>query len=340
MKQKLLFLAVLCGINMTVKAQTNVFPADGNVGIGTINPGAKLEVQSMAGGVTNPSVLIGGNGGNASLTINSNSTSNYSYQTFAQGGIGEWEMGATGDGNGNFYLNPNIQRGYSNSAFFIQRDGNVGIGITNPAYKLDVNGDARVGDLSSRHYLNITSPEWPEIRFETPSSNGKIRIGVAHADNAGYHIQEGDMYIYTMDINSMPFVLRKTGNILLNTTIGSVGIGTTTPDQKLTVKGKIHAEEVIVDLNVPAADYVFAKDYALMPLHKVEQYVKTNSHLPDVPSATEIRDKGLSVGDMQNKLLQKIEELTLYAIEQNKTITKQQLQIEYLNNKFSKLEQK
>jgi len=77
---------------------------------------------------------------------------------------------------------------------------------------------------------------------------------------------------------------------------GSVGIGTITPDQKLTVKGKIHAEEVIVDLSVPVADYVFAKGYDLMSLHKVEQYVKNNSHLPDILSAFEIKEQGLSMG--------------------------------------------
>jgi hypothetical protein len=101
---------------------------------------------------------------------------------------------------------------------------------------------------------------------------------------------------------------------------GNVGVGTTIPDQKLTVKGKIHAEEVIVDLNVPMADYVFKPTYKLMPLHEVEQFVKTNSHLPEIPSATEITKNGLSMGEMQNKLLQKVEELTLYIIEQQKEI--------------------
>lgn len=101
---------------------------------------------------------------------------------------------------------------------------------------------------------------------------------------------------------------------------GNVGIGTTIPDQKLTVKGKIHAEEVIVDLNVPVADYVFKPNYKLMPLPEVEQFVKANSHLPEIPSATEITKNGLSVGEMQNKLLQKVEELTLYVIEQQKQI--------------------
>jgi hypothetical protein len=121
------------------------------------------------------------------------------------------------------------------------------------------------------------------------------------------------------------------------TSAGNLGIGTTNPDQKLTVKGKIHAEEVIVDLNVPVADYVFKPTYKLMPLPEVEQFVKENSHLPEIPSAKEITKNGLSMGEMQNKLLQKVEELTLYMIGQQKTIDLQQAQIKELNNKLSKL---
>jgi len=100
----------------------------------------------------------------------------------------------------------------------------------------------------------------------------------------------------------------------------NVGIGTINPDQKLTVKGKIHAEEVIVDLNVPVADYVFHPTYKLMPLNQVEQYVKTNNHLPEIPAADEVSKNGMNMGEMQNKLLQKVEELTLYVIEQQKQI--------------------
>lgn len=87
--------------------------------------------------------IFGGNGGNAAITINSAGTSNYAYQTFAQGGTGKWEMGATGDGNSNFYLNPNVQNGYSGAAFSILRNGNVGISNTAPTYKLDVTGGVR-----------------------------------------------------------------------------------------------------------------------------------------------------------------------------------------------------
>ena len=85
------------------------------------------------------------------------------------------------------------------------------------------------------------------------------------------------------------------------------------------MNGTIHAREVKIDVT-GFADYVFDQNYKLMPLNKVEQYVKANSHLPDIPSATEVGKNGINIGEMQNKLLQKLEELTLYVIEQQKQI--------------------
>ena len=114
---------------------------------------------------------------------------------------------------------------------------------------------------------------------------------------------------------------------------GNIGIGTTQPDQKLTVKGKIHAEEVIVDLNVPGPDYVFEDDYPLPPLSEVEQHIKQNKHLPGIPTAQEVAENGMSLGEMQTKLLEKIEELTLYVIELKK-------ENEVLENKVARLEEK
>jgi hypothetical protein len=109
----------------------------------------------------------------------------------------------------------------------------------------------------------------------------------------------------------------------------NVGIGTLNPDSKLTVKGKIHAEEVKVDLNVPA-DYVFQKyfdgyseinpKYNMLTLVEIESFIKVNKHLPEIPSAKEIQQEGLYLGEMTNLLLQKIEELTLYTIDQEKRI--------------------
>jgi len=101
---------------------------------------------------------------------------------------------------------------------------------------------------------------------------------------------------------------------------GNVGIGTTNPDEKLTVNGVIHAKEVKVDLSGPLADFVFKPNYKLMSLPQVEQFVKANNRLPQMPSANEVAKNGLSMGEMQNKLLQKVEELTLYAIEMKKEI--------------------
>lgn len=309
MKKLFLLLFILSTTQYFLIGQTNNYPTTGDVTIYNYSPSLILQRNTADGGFTE------------------------GIQTRLQDGTDNWFFGALLTGQ---WI---VSKGnHSNPKMTILDNGNVGIGTSSPQYKLDVSGDGRIGNLSSRHYLKVTSPEWSEIRFETPSSNEKIRIGVAHEDNSSYHVQEGDLYFYTMDIDAMPFILKKGGNVLLNTTSGNVGIGTQSPDQKLTVKGKIHAEEVIVDLNVPVADYVFKPTYKLMPLHEVEQFVKTNSHLPEIPSATEITKNGLSMGEMQNKLLQKVEELTLYMISQQKTIDQQQAQIKELNNKLSKLD--
>ncbi|WP_255498689.1 hypothetical protein [Dysgonomonas sp. ZJ709] len=107
---------------------------------------------------------------------------------------------------------------------------------------------------------------------------------------------------------------------------GNIGIGTESPQAKLDVRGKIIADEVQIKVNT-GADFVFQPDYNLKPLSEVEQFVKTNKHLPEIPSEKQMIEEGLNVNEMQIKLLQKIEELTLYVIEQDKKIEKLQEQI-------------
>jgi len=114
---------------------------------------------------------------------------------------------------------------------------------------------------------------------------------------------------------------------------GKLGIGTAIPDSKLTVKGNIHAEEVKVDLSVPGPDYVFKEGYDLKSLEEVKNYIKQNGHLPNIPSAEEMEKNGVQLGRMNMKLLEKIEELTLYVIELKKENETQQKQIEQLKLK-------
>ncbi|MNQ88396.1 hypothetical protein D3C85_1036560 [compost metagenome] len=103
------------------------------------------------------------------------------------------------------------------------------------------------------------------------------------------------------------------------TGFGYVGIGTAIPDEKLTVKGKIHTQEVRVDmLGALVPDYVFAEDYKLKSLQEVEDYIKENKHLPEIPSAKEIEKNGLMLAEMNMNLLKKMEEMTLYMIEMKK----------------------
>lgn len=101
---------------------------------------------------------------------------------------------------------------------------------------------------------------------------------------------------------------------------GKVGIGTGMPDSKLTVNGNIHAEEVKVDLSVPGPDYVFKDGYDLKSLEEVQNYIKENGHLPNIPSAREMEENGIELGSMDMKLLEKIEELTLYILKQQESL--------------------
>lgn len=109
-------------------------------------------------------------------------------------------------------------------------------------------------------------------------------------------------------------------------------------EYKLSVKGRIRAEEVKVYNTW--ADYVFTKEYRLKPLSEVETFIKENNHLPNVPSAKEVTEKGLELGEMAKIQQEKIEELTLYLIQQNKMIENQNKMIKEQNERIKVLEAK
>ena len=239
-------------------------------------------------------------------------------------------------------------------------NANVGIGTSTPEAKLSMHTQDYDASISSTY--PTASSRGDIVQFIETSNNG-IEIGNGRGVNDRKawilarhtdldYIQYGTFY---STLHLQPNVGNKTNymgvaigygadtSLTVGTHLavnGKVGIGTTAPDQLLTVNGKIHAQEVIIDLDVPVADYVFAKDYKLMPISDVEKYVQENSHLPEIPSAEEVKGKGLSMGEMQNKMLQKVEELTLYIIQQDKKIQIQNEMINSMKDKLDRLESK
>lgn len=115
---------------------------------------------------------------------------------------------------------------------------------------------------------------------------------------------------------------------------GNIGIGTTdTKNYKFAVNGSAIFTKVVVKPYSNWPDYVFNSSYRLRPLSEVEQYIKQYGHLPEVPTADEVEKNGLDVGDNQATLLKKIEELTMYVIEQNKKILSLESKVKSLEEK-------
>ncbi|MCQ9636996.1 hypothetical protein MP477_18790 [Chryseobacterium sp. WG23] len=122
---------------------------------------------------------------------------------------------------------------------------------------------------------------------------------------------------------------------------GNIGVGIHNPQYKLDVLGKssfsdnmkvggkVEAKEVKVTAT-PTADFVFEEDYQLPKLEEIEKHIREKKHLPEVASAKEMENEGVNIGEFQIKLLQKIEELTLYSIEQNKQLKFQEEQLRHL----------
>jgi len=104
---------------------------------------------------------------------------------------------------------------------------------------------------------------------------------------------------------------------------GTVGIGTSvTHNYKLAVAGNVICEEMKVKLVADWPDYVFNRQYKLQPLSSIEKFINENGHLPDVPTSEEVKNNGLSLGEMNALLLKKVEELTLHVIALEKEINK------------------
>jgi hypothetical protein len=172
--------------------------------------------------------------------------------------------------------------------FYVKGDGDVGLGTSAPDSKLHVVGSDNNGTTAT-------------IKITSGSQNMLI-------DGNEIDALATDMYLQN---NTNADLIMVNGG-------GNVGIGTTTPNNKLDVLGTIRANEVIVETGW--ADYVFEDSFKLKSLDEVESFIKENKHLPDVPSAKTIQEKGAHVAELMTKMMQKIEELTLYSIKQQKEI--------------------
>ncbi|WP_448105172.1 hypothetical protein [Pedobacter panaciterrae] len=214
-------------------------------------------------------------------------------------------------------------------------NGSVGIGTTSPDAALKI---LRSGANPSTEYSSINIATngsgniyGPIIYLDGRSGTsgrswGLVSSGTLDAVSTG---SAGNFAIY--DANA--------GSRLVINSLGNIGIGTLTPTEKLSVNGKVRAHEIKVETaNWP--DYVFARDYQLTSLKETEQYIKDKGHLPGIPSAEEVKANGVDLGDMNAKLLKKIEELTLYLIEMKKENdirnAKQEKQIKILQANLNK----
>jgi hypothetical protein len=125
---------------------------------------------------------------------------------------------------------------------------------------------------------------------------------------------------------------------------GKVGIGTMNPcgnpfaplNCKLSVAGAIQAKDVVVNTNW--SDDVFESSYRLLPLTEVATYIQAHHHLPDIPSGTEVKEKGVNLGEMQSKLLAKVEELTLHMIQADERNKRLEQQNRELQERIARLE--
>jgi hypothetical protein len=198
---------------------------------------------------------------------------------------------------------------YTSLSFFA---GKVGIGTSTPMALLDV-------------YTKLPNPgTYTNQYWTTDNSDYNLKLQTIWNNNG---INQQFIQKYNgVDYTSLSFFA------------GNVGIGTAKPDSRLTVNGDIHATEVKVTSTVPAPDYVFASDYKLKSLQEVEEYIKQNSHLPEIPSAEEIDKNGLMLAEMNMNLLKKVEELTIYAINQEKKIKEQLKENGMLSERLSRIE--
>lgn len=328
MKQTILLFAFI-GAIFGMQAQ-NTFPNFGNVGVGTTNPQQKLHIHSNSGSFLQmsgraPGILFSPSSASslyvAAIGLATNNTGHY----FTGAVPGDFNVRSSVGGR--LHLGT-LSSGAANGTarMTISNNGNVGIGTMNPTTNLDVIGNVKLSGVIEMPSFKVNTNGALKLRNIQESHYNRAlfsryvftpHIGVTtdelvvnfHGDyNSGVKVEgpkftvENDLYVTS-------------GNV-------RIGIGNTlsTTGYKLAVKGKVLAEELRISFISLWPDYVFENNYDLKPLAELEKEIQKLGHLPNIPSAKEVEENGFDVGVMQTKLLEKVEELTLYSIQQQKEI--------------------
>lgn len=255
-----------------------------------------------------------------------------------------------GYGNHNVYINrytPNA------NVIMTASSGKVGIGVDEPKEKLHIAGAIRgtgtAGQLMIRTdsgYVYVGPTTKSTMNFRTNCSRYVFDMPIYNQTGVYSASNDNNLILQTNHTPRLT-ILRSNGYVGIGTSspvhmlevAGSmraeriiathkIGIGTINPQYMLDVRGTIRANEIIV--NSGSADFVFADDYNLRSLSEVHQFIQEHKHLPEIQSAEQMEKNGVSVNELQIQLLQKIEELTLYLIQQEQTIQNLQQQVEQL----------
>lgn len=315
---------ILAAVGQWSVSGNNMYYIDGSVGIGKDVPSSPLHIQKSSVIDTAQRVELEGSLSGAdweAIRINANAN-------FSNSNSISWEFdsinGATGpaisayrtSGTDTDLTLSATKNDLRNEIIRLKgATGNVGIGNNAPGAKLDVKGNNNLGNS-------------PNVVAAFRANN---HAGVIIGSLNGNTPYIGDDPGASSSVG-LSFFTNGQERMRIKNDNGNIGIGTTNPKHKLSVNGTILAKEVIVSIagsNWP--DYVFEDGYKLSPLSEVENYIKENNHLPNIPSAKEVEEKGISLGEMQKMQMAKIEELTLYIIELEVRINK----LENGDNKFN-----
>jgi hypothetical protein len=214
--------------------------------------------------------------------------------------------------------------GSSTSTNTVYRDGNVIVGGTTQIGSIGNPGRVLEIQSTAESYFSLRKIGAPSLQ---------LTFGMSSTNGAGFYSTGGIPMFFSTEFAERMRIM----------STGQIGIGTrltTNPNgYLLAVKGKIGAYEIQVEnTSTTWADYVFEPSYALRPLPVLEKFIRQNKHLPEIPSAEEVKTNGHKLGEMDVLLLKKVEELTLYVIELNKKLEAQEKLIKEQKEKLEALE--